>query len=725
MVGHFKSEYRMKKTFLFIVCTSIASLCFGQLAPNHSVPQIWQSPNHTTELSTSPPATYSYRNSGRGTTSIGVIHFSETFGMGFAGDGTNGAWTTSGTVSGVPNANAIWEYRGTTTTPDVGTGSRGQWAGTDGTAGGAPIASPTSSNGFMIFDSDYLDSKGIAAGSGDAPTPHKGWLISPSFSTIGSSNIMLNFTTYFNRFQGECFVLLSIDNGLTWGDTLTVFDVNWPMNKASRLNVVVNERVPFIENQANVKIAFFFDGESVTVTSGSGYFFAMIDDIVVSDLADNDLAIYEAFYQTVHDTGVPRYYSRIPHFFATSDTIQFSGKVQNNGGVTQQNTQLINQISTPTGDSTIMSNPVNLAPGASDSLVIPTTMVLDQGMGMYSWTFSVASDSVEDLPFDNVLDTVFVDVSDSTYSRDFNASGNFWFGSGSTYEIGVIYDIFDSAKVTSISVAVGPGSTPGEIISIYLYASSDLTTPLAAREFLVIDSGSVGDLFTYAVPEVVLPPGSYTVTYKTYSDDVYYQASDFIAPPRMAIAKASNGTGWISIPSVPPIQLNLSDSLFICELEVKTEVLQYNAFSGTYDCLAIASKGTPPYSYLWNNGTNTDSIEVKPGVYYYVTVTDETNCTAVGLVVIEGINSIEIKGNISVNPNPNNGNFQLSLEEVQGGLYTVSIINSIGQSMYKKPISVNGNYTSNIALENLDSGYYLLELKNEKGENTVVKFIVN
>ncbi len=711
----------MKKPVLSIAAIILATLSFGQLAPSHSVPQIWQSPNQANELSTSPPATYSYRNSGRGTTAFGVIHFSETFGMGFAGDGTNGAWTTNGTVSGVPNANAIWEYRGTTTTPDVGTGSRGQWAGTDGTAGGAPIASPTSSNGFMIFDSDYLDSKGTAAGSGDAPTPHKGWLISPSFSTIGSSNVVLNFTTYFRRFQGECFVLLSIDNGLTWGDTVTVFDVNWTINDASTLDVVINERVPFIENQASVKIAFFFDGETASSANGSGYYFAMIDDIVVSDLADNDLAIYEAFYQTVHDTGVPRYYSRIPHFFATSDTIQFSGKVQNNGGVTQQNTQLINHISTPTGDSTIMSNPVNLAPGASDSLVIPTTMVLDQGKGIYSWTFSVASDSVEDLPFDNVLDTVFVDVSDSTYSRDFNASGNFWFGSGNTYEIGVIYDIFDSAKVTSISVAVGPGSTPGEIISIYLYASSDLTTPLAAREFLVIDSGSVGDLFTYAVPEVVLPPGSYTVTYKTYSDDVYYQASDFIAPPRMAIAKASNGTGWISIPSVPPIQLNLSDSLFICNLEVN--VSRCNPIDGWF--IAEVKNGVAPFTYIWNNGDTGQYAVTLDGIYYSVTVTDDSNCIATNWDMFESINENKIFGNISVNPNPNNGNFQLSLEEVQGGLYTVSIINSIGQSMYKKPISVNGNYTSNIALENLDSGYYLLELKNEKGEKTVVKFIVN
>ena len=49
-------------------------------------------------------------------------------------------------------------------------GSKGAYAGTQD-----PIASPTAANGFMIFDSDYLDNDGVAGdfGSGNSPTPHQ------------------------------------------------------------------------------------------------------------------------------------------------------------------------------------------------------------------------------------------------------------------------------------------------------------------------------------------------------------------------------------------------------------------------------------------------------------------------------------------------------------------------------------------------------------------------
>jgi len=51
----------------------------------------------------------------------------ETFGNGLLGDGINGVWTTNGTVSGLADADAVWEYRGTSTTPNNTIGSRGAY----------------------------------------------------------------------------------------------------------------------------------------------------------------------------------------------------------------------------------------------------------------------------------------------------------------------------------------------------------------------------------------------------------------------------------------------------------------------------------------------------------------------------------------------------------------------------------------------------------------------
>ncbi len=87
-------------------------------------------------------------------------------------------------------ANANWAYRGASTTPSNAIGSQGAYAGAQ-----APIASPTASNGFVIFASDFLDNAGIAGntGNGIAPAPHIGTLTSPMFNLTGNTFVELKF----------------------------------------------------------------------------------------------------------------------------------------------------------------------------------------------------------------------------------------------------------------------------------------------------------------------------------------------------------------------------------------------------------------------------------------------------------------------------------------------------------------------------------------------------
>ena len=101
-------------------------------------------------------------------------------------------WSTSGTANGTSNTNAVWVYRGPLTTPSNAIGSRGAYAGPVGT-GQLPILSPTASNGFVIFDSDFLDNNGIAnnfCGTGAlACTPHNSTLTTSSINLQQNSNV--------------------------------------------------------------------------------------------------------------------------------------------------------------------------------------------------------------------------------------------------------------------------------------------------------------------------------------------------------------------------------------------------------------------------------------------------------------------------------------------------------------------------------------------------------
>ena len=106
-----------------------------------------------------------------------------------------------------------WEYRGPNTQPDLTTGTRGAYGGN------ALIISPTVTNGFIIFDSDYLDNAGTqgAFGLGPAPTPHVGTLTTDTIDCSNYPNLQLQLNS-FQSFFGQAFVSFSTDAGITWPD---------------------------------------------------------------------------------------------------------------------------------------------------------------------------------------------------------------------------------------------------------------------------------------------------------------------------------------------------------------------------------------------------------------------------------------------------------------------------------------------------------------------------
>jgi hypothetical protein len=111
----------------------------------------------------------------------------------FSNNPTSNGWLNIGfrgiNATAVPDTVGVWEYRGTNTTPAANQGPRGAYKGT-----AIAIQSPTRANGFMIFDSDWLDNNGTAGafGLGRFPSPHRGMLISPMLDLTSFSGLNLN-----------------------------------------------------------------------------------------------------------------------------------------------------------------------------------------------------------------------------------------------------------------------------------------------------------------------------------------------------------------------------------------------------------------------------------------------------------------------------------------------------------------------------------------------------
>lgn len=78
-----------------------------------------------------------------------------------------------------------------------------------------------------------------------------------------------------------------------------------------------------------------------------------------------------------------------------------------------------------------------------------------------------------------------------------------------------------------------------------------------------------------------------------------------------------------------------------------------------------------------------------------------------------GINDVNASA-IQIYPNPNNGQFTLTLNSEGTSTYEVKFVNTLGLIIFNKMVEVSGVYNENLNLNNLSEGVYYLSVKNDK-----------
>ncbi len=197
----------MKRILLSLAASSLivsGAVAQGQLSSNdHTIPAV---------LSKHDPVSKSRAAQNLKKSSVTTI-WTEDFANGIPSTWTNAGFDVDPATGNFnPNPLCLWEYRGPNTTPSNGTGSRGAYA-----APNDPILSPSTGNGFIIFDSDWLDNNGIAGafGTGNSASPHYGTLTTDSIDLSGYPGVQLEMSSYARTFFGDFYVAVSGDGGLT------------------------------------------------------------------------------------------------------------------------------------------------------------------------------------------------------------------------------------------------------------------------------------------------------------------------------------------------------------------------------------------------------------------------------------------------------------------------------------------------------------------------------
>lgn len=378
-------------------------------------------------------------------------------------------------------SNAVWEYRGPTTVPNINVGTRGSCLPA-GTQFGQPIQSLTASNGFVIFDSNFWDDNiGPCGntGSGEAPGPHYAALVTHELDFSEYPNLGLRFNQFFRNNEADTRVEYSISGGewlVLWENDVPPISGQTLANRSDRVNVSSE-----VGGQSNVRLRFVFEGF---------YYFWMLDDIGVFEIFDNDLALASAFYGNYNPANLSEEgyagieYSVYPNEMAP--TLHLSARIMNLGLFMQTGCRLEVDIEDVNSQDTIYSETSNTI---SIGTNVTTSIMLDDwsmtpNQGVYEIHYTVVQNEIDDSPDDNSL-TRNLEISDVVYARDRLSTEGVYVPpttfSETAYEVGNMFMITaENQTAESISIGVGLGTNPNAVVygKIYQLDLDDLSTEL-------------------------------------------------------------------------------------------------------------------------------------------------------------------------------------------------------------------------------------------------------
>ncbi len=588
-------------------------------------------------------------------------------------------WTNNGYDAFGNNLDsALWEYRGAATTPSVTTGSRGAWVGTRG-----PIVSPTASNGFLIFDSDYLDNNGVqgARGTGKAPAPHKGVLTSSAINLTGFPYVELKFNSYHRYFEGRTLVLFSTDGGLSFGDTLAAHPA-LAVNATSPSNGTVSFNVSsIIGNQGNVKIRFLFDGtydDPGASGSGAAYYFWMIDDIEINEVQKHALRFTEwndapaqdiIFGPSGSGTSKMGTTTKFMSCDWTKD-VTFDANAYNYGFAPLNNVKLGVDILDKNNlliSSYVSTASVNLNSGDTanyNTLNTYANPFKPNAVGTYKFVYKILSDSAS-----VVSDTFNLYVSDSLLSNDFkyfhNSLGTNNLGNDGS-AIGTRIDLDPSLQTTwlySVQIGLSTSTIAGGVVEVEVYDTTgfDYIAGFPA-------SNLVGASNSHAITAQNIANGYFSVpVLDATSNYVDLNLGSYFIVVRMY---SNNGTNPIFI---------RNDQMFA---QVGFGKIMYNTTDAR-----------------WYSGYSNSRTLNAPHIRAVITCPPGN------------VNEDALRKHVSISPNPTTDFVHVNFTDYTAHI-TLTLTDLMGREILKQELNAYGGLKHPIDLQNLPSATYLLQVNN-------------
>ncbi len=310
----------------------------------------------------------------------------------------------------------------------------------------APAGHTTAANGFAFINSD--------AAGGNA-FQNASIVFNQNIDLSAEANVLLKFEQSHRRYAETTYVLWSTDGGATWNEVEVNGDMAVNTNTTNPATLQLNLSNE-IGGQDSVRIGFKY--------TGNFDWFWAIDDVKITTPDDHDVALSGLYWGSTGAWGARLPYYQIPTAQVTA--IDFSGVIANNG--------LLNQNATfgvQAGAFVGSSAPTLIPAFSSDTADCTTSLTPAAANATITVNAGVQIDSTDATPADNnIAGAATIVVNPNIYARDLDdiASGSFNQGFG--FEVGNIFDIYDSDQISAIDVYIHPGANVGAEMYVKLYS---------------------------------------------------------------------------------------------------------------------------------------------------------------------------------------------------------------------------------------------------------------
>lgn len=582
----------MKKNYLLILGMGLTVFSFGQKKITAS--EKTANPGKSAvDIKTVKPSNVKLDKAG------GDVLYSYDF------NGSIGTWTTAGADA------AIWKF-------DTD-GPNGEYSD----PATEIIESTTAANGFMIFDADFSNTPG-------GGTSRSGFLVSPVIDLTGQAAVNIRFEHCYRTCCASAWIP-QVEVSTDGFATFEAFDVTVPgigvndQSPTTLKELNISSWLATATNLSNFQFRFNWDGDLGT---GTSHYHWQIDDVALVVTQDNDLELKEVLWGS---TGV---WATQPYFVIPESQIapiEFAGVSFNNGALDQADA--VFTVSTTDGIFSGTSDATLIPVVVQDTLELTTTFTPAAGTSTHEINFSLNSSAIDAVPSTNVVASELITMNKYLYAADNNFRDGTTYNQGQAYEVGNVFQIFNTTTLYAANVNINTGSTVGALIYAKLYdmdlAGTDLAGTMvynAETQPYAITSADINNAWVtlaFDTPITLDPNKSYGLFVGSYGDggatnDLVINTAGTSAILNSLYLDVNDNNTWYYTTGTPMIRMNFDPALYTPTITANNSTTLCEGQSVTL----ISSSTT---GNVWSTGQTTRTIVVTAAGDYSVSAHGATS----------------------------------------------------------------------------------------------------